>query len=449
MKKIILIFLVLFLLDSISFSKNQEIAWLLERNPSARLKSLGGAGVAINDMSSSLYVNPAVMSYDPHGRLSIFYGYLPKASHFGYLEYIYPFSSFGSLGAGIESRIKNSENYQQNYLFGLALRPFKGFSFGLTGKVILKTFLNDYAEDFGLDAGAHITLFKWLNFGSKIENIKSPLLEYENIGLTEEASINLQNGINILNERYFNLIFDVYTIDMDEKFGSRKHLLNYGIEIFPDPALAIRAGNFEDKLRFGLGIVSRKMDFDYSLVTEYDDLVHFLQLTFKFGMTPSRKEVELKKREEEITRESLYYEGLLYLNMGEVAAARGKVNTYKNKFGNDDKIMRLENDINRWLNKMREEKFGKAEEFKKDILKDFYQGNLEQAVIKLDNLKLIAPSYEGVLYLEHILAAGLLLEEGKYTDAEDNLINALKIDPDSKEVRDLYSRLKEVMRLSE
>ena len=109
----------------------------------------------------------------------------------------------------------------------------------------------------------------------------------------------------------------------------------------------------------------------------------------------------------------------------------------------------MEKDIEKWLNKVRKEKLGRAKDFKKEILTDYYQGNLEQALIKLANLKLLAPNYEDVDYLDYLLNAGVLLEQGKYKEAEEKLVKALQIDPDSQEVRDLYNRLREVIKLSE
>ena len=135
--------------------------------------------------------------------------------------------------------------------------------------------------------------------------------------------------------------------------------------------------------------------------------------------------------------------------MGEAAAADKKAAEYISLYGKDSQIERLQAEIDKWLNNIRREKMGKAQELKKDILKDFYLGKMETARVKLANLKLMAPNYEDSLYLEYLLNASEFLEQGMYAEAEKELVEALKIDPDSEEVKNLYDRLKEVIKLSE
>ncbi len=428
--------LVLFLFQCNVFASE----WLFEINPNARVKALGGAGVALNDSSSSLYINPGSMAYDPYGRLSLFYGNLSEGSHFSYMEYVYPFRRMGSLGVSVEARIKDNSNHIQYYSFGFSTKVFKGFFMGITAKAMAKTFEGEYTGGYGIDSGIHIAPFKWLNVGIKGENLIAP---------EKSSTRNIHYGFSIFHKRYFNLVTDIYAEDIEEKFSDMKITNVYGIELYPDPAFAIRGGIKDDHWCLGLGIISKNINFDYALVTEYDDIVHFFQCVYKFGLTLTRKEEELIRKDENIRKETLYFEGLKCLNMGEVAAAKEKVNEYIKKYGTDEKIESLNQDIENWLNKVREEKLGSAEELKKEILMDYYQGRLEQALIKHQNLKLLAPNYEEVYYLECILNAGVFLEQGKYMEAEEELIKALKVNPDSKEVEGLYNRLKEVIKLNE
>lgn len=430
------------------FAKNQNAEWMLEGNPNARLKALGGTGVALKDNPFGLFVNPASVVYPPHGRFSVFYGNLLDGVHFGYMEYVYPFSTWGSIGAGVETKIKDNSNYNQNYSFGFAVKFLKGFSLGVNAKAIMKTFKNEYVQDFGIDSGIHIAPFKWLNIGIKGENLKVPSLKYESLNITESFTRNFHAGISLFHRKYFNIVADLHAYDLEEKLGDKILKSSYGIEIYPDPAFAVRGGFKDDNLRSGLGIISKNINFDYAFVTGDKNIVHFFQFIYKFGLSPSRKEKELTEKELSINKETLYFEGLIYLNMGEIAAAKQKVDEYIKKYGVNDKIQGLSKDIQNWLNNMRKEKLGRSEELKREILMNHYQGKFRQARVKLENLKLLAPNYEDVSYLEHILNAADFLEQGKYIEAEKELIEALQIDPDSKEVKALHNRLKEVLKLS-
>lgn len=421
--------------------------WLSQRNPSARIKALGGAGIALKDSPSPLYMNPGSMAYDPYGRLSVFYGNLYDGTHFGYMEFVNPFRFFGSLGLGAQMRYKDNSNFIQDYTFGFAVKLFEGFYWGNTVRAVMKRLDDDYASGYGVDSGIHLTLLKWVNAGIRAENILAPELEYEVLGIIENFDRNAVVGFNFFYEEYINLVIDIDLIGIAGDNPVYKG--GVGLEICPDPAFSFRLGSKDRHLRLGLGTKSKNMEFDYAVNTEFKELVHFLQCTYKFGLTISRKEKELLEKDKNLGKEILYLEGLIYLNMGEVAAAQGKANEYTYKFGTDDRIKNLEYNISKWLDRTRKEKIGRAEDFKREILKKYYQGKIEQALIHLENLKLIAPGYEEIPYLENLLNARIFLEDGKYLEAEDALIEALKINPDSNEVKELHNRLKEVIKLSE
>ncbi len=436
-------------------SENGE--WMSEINPSAKVKAMGGAGVAVKDNLSSLYINPGSMAFNPYGRMSVFYGSLNEGSHFGYMEYVYPFYATGSLGAGIEVRYKNSTNYMKVYSFGLSFRAAKSFFIGLNGRTLEKIFMDESSKGMGFNLGFHVVPVEKLNIGLKVENILAPKFEFKNSNITENYTRNIQAGISFMLKNYLNIVTDVYVENIaGENDDSISMELAYGMEICPDPALALRIGMKDNYLRLGLGIISRYINFDYAIITEYDDIVHFIQCTYKFGLAPNRKEIALAEREknllikeEGLHKDTLYNEALIYLNMGEIAASNGLADEYIQKYGTDVRVQSLKREIGRWLNNVRKEKLGRSDDLKKDILKDYYQGRLDDARIKLENLKLLAPNYEGGKYLEYLLNAANYLESEKYNEAEAELIKALKINPDSKEVGALYSRLKEVIKLSE
>ncbi|MFC2091166.1 hypothetical protein ACFLTD_00145, partial [Elusimicrobiota bacterium] len=367
--------------------------WETVNNPNARVKALGGAGVALSDCNSPMAINPGMMAYDSYGRLSLFYGNLAEGSHFVYTEYVYPFTRWGSLGGAVEARYDTStDDYMQFYSAGLGIMLFKGISVGFTGKSILKVLNDEKAQDFAMDAGVHISPFEWMNIGLKAENVIAPELTFES--LTEGFARSVRAGISLFHREYFNLVCDIYFLDIEEKYDTMSIKSAYGIEVYPDPAFAIRGGIKDDLWRLGMGIMSKHMNVDYTITSEDDKLIHFFQYSYKFGMSPSRQEEELSKKQENNEKEALYLESLKYLNMGEVAEARKQVVLYIEKYGKDQKITGLEDDIEKWLNKVRKDKMGLAAELKEEILTDYYHGRLEEARVKVENLQLIAPNYE-------------------------------------------------------
>ncbi len=188
------------------------------------------------------------------------------------------------------------------------------------------------------------------------------------------------------------------------------------------------------------------MFFDYAY-TPGDEKLHFVEAGIRLGMSPSRKEKLLEEKSRQIEKDELYLEAVREFGTGRVAAADRKVSRYIENYAREERIIRLEEDIRNWLEKVRQEKMGRAREFEKEILTAYYREQIDKAFVLMDNLKLIAPQYEEALYLEHLLKARVLLEDGKYEQAEDELVEALKINPDSQDVRDLHRRLREVLRL--
>ncbi|MFC2061262.1 hypothetical protein ACFLUV_02000 [Elusimicrobiota bacterium] len=420
--------------------------WFDERTPNARLKAMGGAGVAMTDNLSSLYINPATMVYSECSRLNAFYGNLLDSSHSGYMGYTYPFSLWGALGAGVETGYKDNSNFLQNYSCGLAMIVFEGVTIGSTIKTLIRNYEGNKCNDFGVDTGIHVFPYKRLAVGVKVENVLVP--ELNNEGLDENPTRNIQAGISFFDGRYFRLAADLFIKDMQGEQGDSGRYGKFGIEFFPDPALALRIGSAKH-LRLGVGIQSKYINFNYAIDNQKDSLVHFFEYVFKLGIPLDRKEKELIRKSQDIKRETLYFEGLVSLRMGEVAIAKEKVAEYKEKFGIDEKIKGMEANIEQWLSKVREEKMGRIKELKKEILKCYYQEKIEEAFMKLKNLRIIAPYYEETKYLEHLLNARVYLEEGDYRIAEQELIEALKINPESKEVKDLHKRIQEVIKLSE
>ncbi len=418
-------------------------------NPSARVKAMGASGAAMGECSSALAVNPAVTAYEPHGRVSLFYGNISGNTHLGYIEYNYPFSPSGSLGGAAEFRSRDSSNHTEIYRFGLSYSPLNFLNLGLSGKALLDTSAGDQGQDFSLDAGMHIAPLSWFNAGFVGYNLTNPEFEYEDLGKKDVLERSYRGGLSFFYKDYVSLTADMYIDDFEESFKESSPDIAYGIEIMLDPALAVRGGFREEKWSAGVGIVSGDMNFDYAYMDEEDRGLHFFQYTYKFGLTPSRKEKKLREKEEYVEREMAYLQAVRLFNLGRIAEAESKASEYVSRFKEEERIQKLMEDIQEWVDKKREEKLGRAKEIKDRILRFFHQGRIEQAKIELENAKLLAPNFEDLDYIEHLLRARTFLEEGDYLKSEEELIEALKINPDSRVVRALYERIQEVLRLSD
>jgi tetratricopeptide (TPR) repeat protein len=199
---------------------------------------------------------------------------------------------------------------------------------------------------------------------------------------------------------------------------------SYGVEIYPFSSLAIRGGIACDTWHSGFGIISRDMDIDYAYVDRKEGFKHYIQYTRKFASPTTVREKELAAKEKILKKEQLYVRAQAEYNKEKIALANQLVQKYMEEYGKDKRILEIRDDIREWINKKREKNMGRVGELKNEILKDYYQGQIKEARRKL-------------------------LEEGKYQQSEDELVEALKINPDSVEVIDLHKRLQEVLKLNE
>ncbi|MEA3505946.1 MAG: hypothetical protein U9R36_00385 [Elusimicrobiota bacterium] len=433
---------------SLSVRLNADQA-VLEFNPNVRVKALGAAGAAIRGISTPLAVSPAGIGVKNHPKLSFFYGTLSTSTHFGYVEYDYPFTTCAAVGAASRVTYENEKNYSRDFFLGASFDIFRGLNIGTSGGLISDTVSGNTGEAFTVAGAMFIAPFSWLNFSAEARNLNSPVIEYETINSSTALTMDLRGGISIYNSDFFNIVADCYIVDIEEKQGEMEIISGYGLEIYPLSSLAVRGGFVQDNWRAGVGIISKDMDIDYAYVDRSEGFKHYIQYTRKFGAAPSIKEKELNQKEARLKKDELYLGAKAEFNKEEIARAKKTVEKYISKYGQDSRIENIQADIKQWLDRKREESMGRAEELKKEVLKNYHQGRINEARRKIENMKLLAPNYDQTLYLEHLIKARVLLESGFYEEAEDELVEALKINPDSEEVLRLYRRIREVIRLSE
>ncbi len=130
-----------------------------EFNPNARINGLGSAGAAIDGISTPLVVSPASLGINNQPKLSFFYGCLSTATHVGYVEYDYPFTTWAALGAATRVKYLDKDNYSRDLFFGLSVDLFNGFSMGTSGGLISETLYGNAEEAVTVGAGIFIAPF--------------------------------------------------------------------------------------------------------------------------------------------------------------------------------------------------------------------------------------------------------------------------------------------------
>ena len=412
-------------------------------NP-VRSVSLGGAGVALEDISMPLKVNPGSIALPEYGRSTFFYANIEGSQHLFASEYVFPFKRYASLGMGARVDYIDPDNYTSNYLFGIGLKPWNNFGAGVCARAVMETSSGDYFENFAFDAGINYYPFSWLGIGITGENIVKPSEDDSPFVHTT----NIRSGLSLLNNDYLRFVCDFHFLDIPEDTMDMDIIEIAGVEISVSEALKVRTGVKDDTWSMGLGVDSGKIMINYAYMPSGGG-VHYIEAGIRLAMAPSIREEKIASREDQLERDGLYLEAVRSFNAGRIASSKRKINEYIIKYGEDERIEKLSYDIRDWLEKVRKEKMGRVRELEKEILKAYYSQRIEKAFILLDNLKIIAPNYEEVLYLEHLLKARVMLEEGSYAQAEDELVKALKINPESQDVRDLHRRLREVLKLEE
>ncbi len=418
------------------------------RSLDARLSGLGGAGVALKNLSSSLEVNPGEMVKSDYSKFTVFYNNLENELHTGYSEYVLPLGSWFSIGAGTTLNFKDLDQFTQIYRFGASMDFFDRVSIGVSPNVRVKKTLDGSGEEFGIDGGALLSPFGWMDIGIAAKDINYPQMNFEQTGSTLTFIGKVQGGVSIFYPGYFNIVADIFVEDFKEEYGNYRINEAFGIEIYPFEGLALRGGFGADEWQMGLGITSRSVDLSYSYNSN-EKFEHSIQYTRKFGVAPSIKEKEIRDRVVKVGQDELYLKALTHYNKDEIARAIEKKEKYIQLYGEDDRILQFEQDIKYWLAKNRKERLEQAEKLENKVLEYYHKGLIEEAVNELDNIKVLAPAYSPIAYLEHLLKARVLLEEGKYEQAEQELVESLKINPDGEHVPALHRRLQEVLRLRE
>ncbi|MDH4222379.1 MAG: PorV/PorQ family protein [candidate division Zixibacteria bacterium] len=252
LRKIILVFLILFLFINTSYG-TKYAGEFLNLGVGGRALGLGSAYVAISDDATAVYWNPAGISKLPSQELVFMH-----AETFGsllnhdFLSWVMPLQNrlqnyaFGvslmRLGGGDikvtelpdpNSPISSSnrpyikkEAGHADYLltFSFAKEKSNKLSFGGNAKLIYRHIVDNSAFGLGIDLGLLYTPTGYLSIGANLKDAVSTLLSYDN-GSKETIAPSLRSGF-ALNKGYrdFNFLF---VTEAEFNFEGRKYAAQY------------------------------------------------------------------------------------------------------------------------------------------------------------------------------------------------------------------------------
>ncbi|MFC1562776.1 PorV/PorQ family protein [candidate division KSB1 bacterium] len=292
MKKIILLILLLFFCDEISYCAEGGYAGsFLRMGVGARPKALGGAFVAVADDSYAAYYNPAGLPYIKDRYVNFSFMFLSldrKLNYFNFSQTIKPSGgiSIGWINAGVGNLYERSSegekgsiiDYSENaFCFSFAQTINKYISFGITGKLLYHKLYQLTAKGFGFDFAILAKPVKNLRLGFIIKDVNSGYSWnsneiYERGTSTENNFISVTKaGTSYYIEKH-QLLF-AFDIEKNQKSDSKFHL---GLEKTFKDQFSLRSGINDGNLCFGGGLkisLFGKMSFiDYSFENvEFDE----------------------------------------------------------------------------------------------------------------------------------------------------------------------------------
>ena len=322
---------------------------LLKIPVSARAIGMGEAYTAAADDSSSLYWNPAGLSFQTQKEAAFMHSSLLEGVHYEHLAFSAPGESF-SLGTSISylgygsipgydnnmgTPIGDQSAYAYNWNGGIATLLGNRLSLGVTGTFLYEKLAQDsastFAGNFGAiyEAGSH-PLSANYRFGVSAQNI-GPGLKFvsERDPLPQRYKVGA--SIEHLKDWPLNLTFDVTKPNDNDTYVAM------GSEYWFAHMVALRLGyigsNDEGKgLRLGLGLKLQQILFDYAYGSFGDfGATHRIELALRFG----DRMRQMSKEQRTLMREAKQME-----KEGDYAHAELLWNDFMEMDPTNDKVLR-------------------------------------------------------------------------------------------------------------
>ncbi|MDA3792353.1 MAG: hypothetical protein PF545_01680 [Elusimicrobia bacterium] len=452
----------------------------------ARAQGMGNAYTSAGNNSSSIYFNPAAIAGAGFHNIEALYTPLPMDGSFSAFFYSASLNLKTAAGIGIVA-LQSGDAVKRN-IWGEQVDKFSSskkalymtgaYSFGekfggnintgLNLKVVRESIDNREDSGLGIDAGIKYIPSEKLSMGFALQNILSPELKLKNTA--ESFPLKFTGGI-CYDYRPYGLLLSLdagfYDLGNSSMLrwaaGAEKTLFKY---------LKLRGGINYKELTAGIGLQTK--DFGFSYAARYSSLGLFsaVSTSYRFGMLPTAREREVKRRERIIEQKESRFDDW-------------KVERHKVFLKNLDEKYKLLEAEQETVQKRRKEldalvdaalsvrggDFEKAEKQLIDILsaspdnkdantllsivqeelqKDFSfnrmisaynSGNYEIALAESEKADISHPQYENARVVGLLTSARLNILEKNYSKARQNLNKLLDFRPDNSAAKTLMKKL--------
>lgn len=276
MRKLIFLFAIILLFPCINYTMFEQ------REPGARITSMGGAGVAFTEDIYAPYINPAGLIFmNDISALFTYYSLFPSLEGLEPISYLsisggIPVPKFGTLSLGYNSF--GFEDYKETtLLFSPAFELFYRMGLGFNLK-LYSVSIKDAgdASSVGIDIGIIAKIYQGFSIGGFVYNVNSPTIGESNDELSQYGTV----GIEFVPANGLSLNFDI------QKVVDRKINLRVGQEFRLARYFFIRSGvqSNPTKYALGLGLHYQYITFDYALsVHNTLGSQHIITLKFSLG----------------------------------------------------------------------------------------------------------------------------------------------------------------------
>jgi hypothetical protein len=278
--------MIMFCTSAINASDNAGA--FIEKGLSARASAMGMSYVSSAKNSDAVYWNPAGLADSDSSYEIIGMGtrafetqYTSIQGSFGLLGLNWGLAYVGAGIDGIEETVENintgrgqgtGNNLSYDavaYYMSTAKKITNDIFLGITAKYIQEREAGYTANGAGLDVGAIYKPVDWISFGTNLQNLIAPSMEWNTPSKNvDRIPLNIKTGVS------FSLLNDSLIAGADLNFrNNRTTKLSLGAEYWLNPNLALRGGFDHGELCLGTGLYLAGFILDFSWINPRLDIV--------------------------------------------------------------------------------------------------------------------------------------------------------------------------------
>jgi hypothetical protein len=454
--------------------------FLYDFSASAKGLGLGLAQTTLNGNSNVIYSNPAGIANLWWQEASITYVPLLYGSQFVDVSYGYPIKQnqvFGAsivrLGSGdaektndIGQSIGTFTDQETALIMAYAYKLTPELFLGASAKVVMQDIDTYSQRGFGMDMGV---MYKkgWQNvLGISLINALAPRVGPDTYPLVAKFGYN-----HVFVKDKLSLYVDLSAVNFLDPKNQITQWFE-GVEYFLLPWLAVRGGYNQNQFSMGVGITTRKVDFDYAFTGQPLGVFHAITINVRYGFSPTEAEQEVErklddmksekdeyineKRKEkeamESERKALKLQMLItakYLDArkkyedGDYEGAAKLLREIVKLDGSNSEAHALLGEINTRKNE------STISERLKDAKSAYGHGAYDEALKFISFVLELKPDNQEAQILGFLVRAQQFINDKKYRDAKGELIEVMKLDPNNKEASELLKRLQTIIDIND